>query len=290
MMSSRVVLSLLVASVALVAGCSPAEGNGEVTTSEQTPANTVGATTTLPLVAGCPQVGDFSEDGLIAVDENEDSDATTLGHISWEVKDACETFAMTFTTSEGAPATTPPSVEVGYLEGLPIIRVRLDVDTTVVTDQLVETQLIDRLFVVRSLDGGMFIDFYLAAPAQASVSTTWSPARITLWLQPGIVDYPSGSTINDMVVVTTPQDRTRAGSPVVVEGYARTFESTVLLIATAGNELLAQEHTTAADSVDTWGEFRAVLELEPGPVSLFVGSESPEDGSLEGVTISLTVE
>ena len=226
----------------------------------------------------------------MATIEQTSSDSSMIGLISWEAEEACETFTVTFETSEGAPATTPPGVEVVYVDGAPVIRIALDTEQTVITDQLVETDLVERLYVVRALDGGMFIDLHLAAPAQAHVAVENSPARLVLDLQPGIVEYPTSAAISAIAVLVAPLDEAIVPADVEVEGYTRTFESNVMIIATSGDHVVAEENTTAADSVETWGEFRMSLTLPTGDVSLFVGDQSPEDGSLEGVTISLTVQ
>ena len=89
--------------------------------------------------------------------------------------------------------------------------------------------------------------------------------------------------------MVTPLDTGVVTPTIEVTGYARTFESNVMIIATAGDQLVAEMNTTAAGGLETWGEFRARIVLPPGEVSLFVGDENAEDGGLEGVTISLTV-
>jgi deoxyhypusine synthase len=45
----------------------------------------------------------------------------------------------------------------------------------------------------------------------------------------------------------------------------------------------------APDSTDIWGEFREEVALPIGDVAVFLGEASPEDGSLSGITIDLTV-
>lgn len=286
-MRARIALGIV--TIVAVAACSPVDTDSDPTTTRPEPVTTTAPTTTLPLVAGCPDEGEFVEDGTIASFDQDQSDSSVIGRISWRADEACETFTFSFVTSEGAPATTPPTVTAAYVEGAPVIRVTVDADQTIITDQLVETGLIDRLYVVRSLEGGSFIDLHLAAPAQARIRVDGSPARVTLDLQPGIVEYPIVATASDIVVVVTPLDTGVVTPTIEVTGYARTFESNVMIIATAGDQLVAEMNTTAAGGLETWGEFRARVVLPPGEVSLFVGDENAEDGGLEGVTISLTV-
>lgn len=243
----------------------------------------------MPLVAGCPDEGEFVEGGVVGEVDYLGSDSTTVGLISWDGDEACETFRFTFTTSEGAPPTTPPSVRVVYLDDLPVIRLFVETDHTVITDQLVETALVDRLYVVRALEGGMFIDLHLASPAQARLRTTSSPAGMTLDLQPGIVGYPNAPFTSAIFVINSPIDGSTVDSPVDVSGYTRSFESNVVVIATEADQVIAEEVTTAADSVETWGEFKMEIDLPAGERSLFVGDVEAEDGGLDGWTFNLTV-
>ena len=245
-------------------------------------------TTTTPLVAGCPEDGEFTEGGEINAIEQSGSDTSTIGLITWESQEACETFSITFETAEGAPATTPPELFAYYVEETPIVRIELDAERTVITDQLVETPMVDRLFVVRAFDGSLYIDLHLASPAQARISVESSPARLVVDLQPGIVEYPTAVAIGDGVVVVSPLDESTQSTVFAVSGYARTFEANVLLIATAGGEVVDQTFTSSADYLETWGEFAADLVIPSGEVSLFVGEKSPVDGTLQGVTITLT--
>lgn len=248
------------------------------------------AETTTSTLARCSDEYEFGEGGQIAELAHETSDSGTIGAIAWETSEDCETFTLSFQTSEGAPATTPPAARLLHLESYQVLRVRLlGVGTTVITDQLVETQIVDRIYVVRALEGGMLVDFHLAEPAQARITQGASPARLVITLKPGLVPFSGFSTIGDRVVVTAPPDGDTVDPFLTVSGYSRTFEASVLLIATVGDEVVVERSTAAADWTETWGEFRSTISLPQGPVSLFVGESSPEDGALEGVAISLTV-
>jgi len=267
-------------------------GNGTGTTDPARQATTTTSATsssTLPPVVECPGVGDFEEGGGIADVPGEGSDSRTIGRISWDTSDQCETFHIDFETSEGAPATMVPEIRVDHLESFQVVRIAVDVDATVVTDQLVETNLVQRLFVVRSLSDGMFIDLHLAAPAAVRAATSSSPARLSLELRPGFVPFAGEASVDEHIVVTSPVDGAEVDSNVQFLGYSRTFEANVVAIATQGGEVVSQANTTAADYLETWGEFRLEVDLPPGAVSVFLGEESPEDGSLEGITLDLSV-
>ncbi|HEY5889814.1 MAG TPA: Gmad2 immunoglobulin-like domain-containing protein, partial [Acidimicrobiia bacterium] len=251
---------------------------------------TPSSSTSAPQSIGCPQDAEFIDEGRIARITQPSSDAKTLGLISIQTAEGCERFGFNFETNENAPATTPPSIDGEFLDNGGIVRIYMDIDQTVLTDQLVETPLVDRLFVVRSLDGSMFVDVHLARPARARINVTNSPAGMTLELSPRDGELPPSAAISDRVVLITPRSEAVVDGPVVdVGGYARTFEANVLVLATVGGAVVARTNTTAADWVSTWGEFATEIELPAGLDDLFVGEESPENGSLTGVTIRLTV-
>jgi len=282
--------SLVLLSLTLIVACStlPSTQSG-TTTIPTTTTSSIAIASSAPDIAGCPADAAFVDRGRVTRMDQPTSDTSSFGLISWQVDDGCERFEIDFETTEGAPATTPPTVVVEFLESRQILRVWTDIETTGVTDQLVETPLVDRLFVVRALDEGMFADFYLAAPAQARVAISNSPARLILELQTGPEPFTNRALVSDRVVVVTPGDGSETGTTVEIAGYARTFEGSVLVIATAAGEVVAETNVTAADSVETWGEFRTSIQVPLGAVSLFVGEESPDDGRLTGVTPSLTV-
>ncbi len=282
-------MTLGLLTIVVVAACAPNGADSQATTTRPEPVTTSAPTTTVPLVAGCPDEGEFVEDGTIASFEQDQSDSSVIGDISWTTDESCDTFTLSFITSEGAPATTPPTVTATFVEGAPVIRIAVDTDQTVITDQLIETALIDRLYVVKALDGGMFVDLHLVGPTQARIQTERTPARVILDLQPGIVKYATAPAYSDLAVVVTPLDGEILEGTLSVSGYTRTFESNVLIIATAGNEVVAETFTIAAGDLVTWGEFQTDIVLPPGDLSLFVGDENAENGGLEGVTISLTV-
>lgn len=271
----------------LVAGCTGA-GTGSTVTSSSTTSTTVStSTTSLPPVVECPGVGQFEEGGSIADIPAESSDSRNIGRISWERNDRCETFHFDFMTSEGAPATTAPGLSVDHLESFQVIRVSLDIETTAVTEQLVETGLVDRLYVVSSLSGDLFLDLHLAQPAAARASVSSSPARLSLELRPGFVPFTGASTVGEDFVLISPA-QTEVDGDIQLLGYTRTTTGEVTAVATQDDSVVAEATATTADATGSWGEFRVGLSLPPGQLSVFIGEESAEEG-LQGITLDLTV-
>ena len=236
--------------------------------------------------AGCPGDGAI-EDGELLASNEPSSDAEQISAIGWVGNQACEVFTIEFTTDQGAPATTPPSVEAVFLREVGILRVAIDVEMTSITDQLAETALVRQVFVPRSEDRTLFVDLHLSAPALATVTTSSSPARIIVSLEPGGSDYAGTPTVAVNVVLVTPLEGP-VETPVLVNGYSRNFEANTIGRIVQGADVLAEGFTTAADWTETWGEFN--LTLEPagsGAADLFVGEQSAQDGSDRGVVIPI---
>jgi hypothetical protein len=272
----------------------PTGPNFTTTTTTSTTATTAATTTTVgPTVTtstngdpGCPSERAI-EDGELLDASEPSSDAEQISAIGWVGNQSCEVFTIEFTTDQGAPATTPPSVEAVFLREVGILRVSMDVEMTSITDQLAETGLVRQVFVPRPEDRTLFVDLHLSAPALATVTTSSSPARIIISLEPGGLDYAASPAIGPNVVLVTPVEGP-VEVPLLVNGYSRNFEANTIGRIVQGANVLAEAFTTAADWTETWGEF--TLTLEPagsGAADLFVGEQSAQDGSDRGVVIPI---
>lgn len=284
-------MKTLVLVLALALSGAACDGNATTSTTPITAATTSTQpvpTSTLPPVVDCPGEGEFEEGGGIAQFDAAGSDSSTIGRISWETSDRCETFHFDFETSEGAPATTVPAITVDHLESFQVVRMSMDIDASVITDQLVETELVDRLYVVRALDGSMFVDLHLLKPAAVRATTLSSPGRLSIDLRPGFVPFAGDSTFHDQFVLVSPPDEAEVKSPTELVGYSRTDEENVLILVTQAGSIVTETETTAPQSPEIWGEFRLDLSLPAGEVSVFLGQRSPEDGSLDGINVDLT--
>ncbi|HSL25680.1 MAG TPA: Gmad2 immunoglobulin-like domain-containing protein [Acidimicrobiia bacterium] len=215
------------------------------------------------------------------------SDAEQISGIGWQTAADCEAFQIDFATDQGAPATTAPGVDAEFIREVGVLRVSLDVEMTTISDQLVESGLVQQIYVVRQGDRSLFIDFHLSRPAVARVMVMGTPARVSVELQPGGSEYRAAPAIADNVVLLSPQEGP-VEVPVILSGYSRNFEANTVGRITQGDRVLAEGFTTAADWAETWGQF--ILSLTPsgsGEAELFAGEQSPQDGSDRGVVVAI---
>jgi hypothetical protein len=235
---------------------------------------------------GCEgNADDFVSDGPLGIVGEAGADAQLISGLRLTTTGNCERFEIALSTSGGAPATRLPLTEVELIADAGVIRFTLPASVTrsAITDSVLEGTLIERAYVVRSETGGIFIDAHLSAEAAARTFVQRNPARIGVEVLARDGEAPEFPKVGGLVVVTGPN----AGSveyPIIVTGYARTFEANVIarLFSDTGTE--TEVFTTAADYLDLWGAFTLTIETGPGgDVTIFVGEDSAIDGSPLGV-------
>jgi hypothetical protein len=303
-MRSAVPTTLVMCGVLLAAACTAEPAATTTTMGPVTPSTTPStvAPTTTPATSTTPSSdtvclsGDleFVASGSVARLGSGVGDAEQLASLRWAAHPGCERVVLDLLAAGGAPAGSLGDAAVALLADHGIVRVSLprSVATTGIVDSRFDGELARRAFVVRLPDGSLAVDIHLAAsvPVQARAFTVDAPVRVVVDLRPtpaggpGVVAPP---TVGDTVVVLSPP----AGEsmyPLVVSGYARTFEATVVGRLIVDGTVAAEGVATAADWIDAWGSFSiSIADGPPGAVSLFVGEDSPRDGSPEGVTIPL---
>lgn len=280
-----------VAVLLLLAACAPGVvGPPETTPPPDDPVE--GTTTTAPGEDGeapCLE-GAFTEDGPIAVMGDEEGDATRVASLRWAAHPGCERVVIDLATEGGSPATRVGSVQAEVRRDLGIVRLTLadEIRSTSVADAAFDGELAGRAFVVRSPDRSLYVDLHLGAPSLVRAFILTPPARVVVDLRPGGSPLPPEAARADLVVLVTPRQGPLS-YPLEVLGYSRTFEANVVLRVRKAGVLEVEEITTAADYIETWGEFGFLLEEGPEPpVTLFVGEDSPRDGSEQGVELELS--
>ncbi len=195
--------------------------------------------------------------------------------------------------SGGAPASRVPTWTLSSPTGEGYARITFpDVDATSVSDSAFGGSILDDLYVVRAPGGGMFVDVFATGAFQYRVIELSDPGRLALDYRPASVDLGSPIPAQDeKTVLLQPREGEAVTSPLRVVGYSRNSEAsnTIILRNSSGN-LLSRGSVLSNDWVETWGYFEASLEFPAfeGPATLLVGSESPRDGSFEGVEVPVT--
>lgn len=222
------------------------------------------STTSVPAgFDGCPDGDPMVADGRLLETQTFSADAARISGITWASVDGCHTVTITFTTEDGAPATTPPSFVARLLRDTGVLRIETGATDSVVADQVVEHGPIDRLFVPVDDAGLRFIDLVLDRPVVARASLLSSPARVEIEIHEGGPNDMGKPLIDRRVVIVAPGPGSQSGTVLDVAGYT-SGDATTLTFDVLSNQ-------TVITSQD--------LEIEPAPrqwrafaVSIQVGS------------------
>lgn len=239
----------------------------------------------------CLQAERYTSDGPVAVAPPPGGDAAGVAGLRWGRHEGCERFVIDLAAGNDAPAATPGMVTADMMRGLGILRVHLrEIDRVAsdATDATFDGPLARAAYVVRPPgDPGTWVDLHLGEPAEAAVLVLDEPARVVVDLRPGGGMLPAPAPIGDRVVVLEPRPG-RASYPLVVIGYARTFEANVVARLERDGEDVVETFTTSTGWVDAWGHYTITIRNGPrGPVRLHVGEYSARDGTWDGVAVDL---
>lgn len=236
----------------------------------------------------------FASSGLISALGGPSGDAAQVSGIRAAAHPGCERVVIDLLTVDGAPAGSLGSVGVEYDEITGIVRINLPrtITRTAVADTRFDGELTARAFVVRTAGGHLAIDIHVVAGAAIVLRAfeVDSPSRIVVDLRPEAEATPVlGAAFGEGVVLINPTPGPVV-APVLVSGYARTFEALVIarLHDSRETDPVAEETAVATDWTEAWGEFIITFPTpHEGPLELFVGSDSLRDGEPIGVWIAL---
>jgi hypothetical protein len=188
------------------------------------------------------------------------------------------------------PADTVPRWTLVSLKDDGLLRVNLpSASATCVSDGRFGDGLLERFYVVRAPEGGMFVDFVAREAFFYRVIGLQDPARLVVDFKPAGEDLEAplpargGNT-----VLVEPRPETRISNPLTVSGYSRNAEAAGTVTLTGpGGEVLVRRTVRSNDWNHTWGYFEATLDLPSfsGKGTLKVGTGNARDGSSEGVEI-----
>jgi hypothetical protein len=163
------------------------------------------------------------------------------------------------------------------------------VSATAIPDGPLGDALLDRFYVVRAPEGGMFVDVFARRAFSYRVTQLKNPARLVVDFKPA--GKPSGVTppaTGGRTVLLEPRSGARVGGPLAVSGYSRNFEaSNTAILEDDRGKTLARQTIQANDWSSTWGYFETTLHAPAfrGKGTLRVGAQSPRDGTFQGVEV-----
>jgi hypothetical protein len=291
-----VLLLLSLLTVTLLAGCfgldrAPRSVRvSDSTASSDVPESTVGASQIEGDLAG---TGDTSAHATFvekAVDSGgSGNDADAVLAVRYGVHDHYERAVIELGTGErSAGAVSEWTLTSSKGDGL--LRVDLpSAMTTYVSGGKFGEGLLGSFHVVRSPDGGMFVDFFARQPYRYRVLQMQDPARLVVDFEPAgeNLDEPPPAQGGNTVLVE-PRPNSIVSNPLTVSGYSRNPEAanTITLTDPRG-EVLVRRNVRSNDWSHTWGNFEATIDLPPfsGQGTLKVGTGNARDGTFEGVEV-----
>jgi hypothetical protein len=192
--------------------------------------------------------------------------------------------------SEGTSASQVPLWSLSSPTGEGYARITFpDVDATSVSDGTFGGSILDNFYVVRAPGGGVFVDLFATGAFQYRVTELSDPGRLVVDYRPASVDlsFPIPAQ-SEKTVLFEPRKGEAITSPLRVSGYSRNFEaSNTIVLRDPSGKVLSRSTTLSNDWAETWGYFEASLEFPAfeGQATLQIGSQSPRDGSFEGVEV-----
>lgn len=188
------------------------------------------------------------------------------------------------------PAERMPEWSLSTPEGDGLLRVGLpSVVSTAVSDGALGEGFLEGFHVVRTPDGGVFVDILSRDAFTYRTIELTDPARLVVdfrssGVEPRIPPPAEGGN----TVLAAPRAGERISNPLIVSGYSRNFEArNEIALLDASGEALARTNVASNDWAATWGYFEATLDIPEftGPGTLRVGSRSARDGGFEGVEV-----
>lgn len=214
----------------------------------------------------------FTEFGAMGSGGSARSEAAVVDALGWDVLDGCDRFRLTFSTPEGAPAVSPPTVGAEFLRHAGVIRIQLasSVMETAVFEQLIDSDLMRRAYAYSTAAGTLIVDLHLAKPAFARVVTETGPAAVVVELIPGGDPYAAPADTGDRIVVIGP-DPEVVGYPITVTGYADPELRQISARLEAGDGSVIAAEAAIAEAAGPWGGFALVFPDGPsGDVTITV--------------------
>ncbi len=208
----------------------------------------------------------FGDEGEIGSYNPTGSDSAILASIDWQSWGECERFLLSMASPEGAPTLVPPPVLLTSLPERGVIRLHLGEgdETSAVSFQLVNTPLVDRIYVVKAPDAGLVVDLHVSEAVSARMIPSSAPATLTLDLKPGDIPFFHRPVVGSKAVLFLPSGREEIHYPFTVNGYLRPGIDESVATLTGRDGTVTEARFPLAGTNDLWSSFVAVFLEGPG--------------------------
>ena len=275
------------AGLVLIAACIPAEAPTSTTaaapvTETAAPTSTTAATTTTispppafttsttrvleaadprPIPPCLTPEPPFGDEGEIDTHDPTGSDSAILASIDWQSWGECERFVLSMASPEGAPTLVPPPAVLTAFAGRGVVRLQLGEgdETSAVSFQLVNTPLVDRIYVVKAPDAGLVVDLHISEPVSARMVPSSAPATLTLDLRPGDIPILHRPVVGSEAVLFLPPGRGEIHYPFTVNGYLLPGIDESVATLTGSDGTVTEARFPLAGTDDLWSSFVAVF-------------------------------
>ena len=203
----------------------------------------------------------FGDEGEIASYDPTGSDSAILASVDWQSWGECERFLFSMASPEGAPTLVPPSALLTSFTERGVIRLQLGEgdETSAVSFQLVNTPLVDRIYVVKAPDAGLIVDLHVSEPVSARMIPSSAPATLTLDLRPGDIPFFHRPVVGSRAVLFLPSGREEIHYPFTVSGYLRPGIDESVATLTGPNGTVTEARFPLAGTDGLWSSFVAVF-------------------------------
>jgi len=218
------------------------------------------------------------------------NEADSIKAVRFGVHEGYERVVIDFVMGD-SPASTVPEWTLESPSGDGRLKVNLpSVSSTAVSDGSFDGSLLEQFYVVRSPEGGMFVDIFSGSAFYYRVIELSDPARLAIDFKPS--GYELGFPLparGGNTVVPSPRAGETITTPLTVSGYSRNFEAqNTTILKDPSGQVVARRSVQSNDWASTWGYFEATMEfpvLLSGEGTLMVGTESAKDGNFKGVEV-----
>ncbi len=203
----------------------------------------------------------FGDEGEIGSYSPTGSDSAILVSIDWQSWGECERFVLSMASPEGAPTLVPPPALLTSFAERGVVRLQLGEgdETSAVSYQLVNTPLVDRIYVVKAPDAGLIVDLHVYEPVSARMIPSSAPATLTLDLRSGNIPFSRKPVVGSSAVLFLPSGREEIHYPFTVNGYLRPGIDESVATLTGPDGSVTEARFPLAGTDDLWSSFVAVF-------------------------------